>query len=251
MVRVFVIERRFHQTEGWDVAWTSPLECCAPQALVEKRPYIYMGGYDPKVIKNREKLHFFFRPLLFLLSTLANSALFPCKLRTASLRTCRHFPPFFRSKPPWYAHKNPLRMRCRGDYSSCFGADHLKDAHRHRSRRGGFAQNEGASAHSSSQNFGHFYIVSLQACQPFLTERSERKAHSPLVVLAHLPFDELESLGRSNHLGGIGVRESKGFCHLSSRLRGARTEGAKQHRLIEIQIIMLLEILLKIKDGTI
>lgn len=90
--------RTFHQTEGWDGAWTSPLECCAPQALVEKRPYIYMGGYDPKVIKNREKLHFFFRLPLFLLSTLANSTLFPCKLRTASLPTCRHFPPFFRSK---------------------------------------------------------------------------------------------------------------------------------------------------------
>ena len=92
MVRVFVIERRFHQTEGWDGAWTSPLECCAPQALVEKRPYIYMGGYDPKVIKNREKLHFFFRTPLFLLSTLANSTLFPCKLRTATLPTFRHFP---------------------------------------------------------------------------------------------------------------------------------------------------------------
>ena len=106
------------------------------QALVEKRPYIYMGGYDPKVIKNREKLHFFFRLPLFLLSILDNSALFPCNLRTASLPTCRHFPPFFRSKPPWYAHKNPLRKRCRGDYSSCFEADHLKDAHRHRSKRG-------------------------------------------------------------------------------------------------------------------
>lgn len=135
-MRVFVIERTFHQTEGWDGAWTSPLECCAPQALVEKRPYIYMGGYDPKVIKNREKLHFFFRLPLFLLSILDNSALFPCNLRTASLPTCRHFPPFFRSKPPWYAHKNPLRKRCRGDYSSCFEADHLKDAHRHRSKRG-------------------------------------------------------------------------------------------------------------------
>lgn len=98
MVRVFVIERTFHQTEGWDGAWTSPLECCAPQALVEKCPYIYMGGYDPKVIKNREKLHFFFRPPLFLLSTLANSILFPCKLRTASLPTCRHFPPLFSLK---------------------------------------------------------------------------------------------------------------------------------------------------------
>lgn len=42
MVRVFVIERTFHQTEGWDGAWTSPLECCAPQALVEKCPYIYI-----------------------------------------------------------------------------------------------------------------------------------------------------------------------------------------------------------------
>ena len=91
-MRVFVIERRFHQTEGWDGAWTSPLECCAPQALVEKRPYIYMGGYDPKVIKNREKLHFFFHLPLFLLSPLANSALFPCKLRTASLQIRRHFP---------------------------------------------------------------------------------------------------------------------------------------------------------------
>ena len=91
MVRVFVIERRFHQTEGWDGAWTSPLECCAPQALVEKRPYIYMGGYDPKVIKNREKLHFFFRPPLFLLSTLGKTKEFRCKKRTAFLRTCRHF----------------------------------------------------------------------------------------------------------------------------------------------------------------
>lgn len=91
-MRVFVIERTFHQTEGWDGAWTSPLECCAPQALVEKRPYIYMGGYDPKVIKNREKLHFFFRLPLFLLSTLANYVLFSCKLCTASLPTCRHFP---------------------------------------------------------------------------------------------------------------------------------------------------------------
>ena len=91
-MRVFVIERTFHQTEGWDGAWTSPLECCAPQALVEKRPYIYMGGYDPKVIKNREKLHFFFRLPLFLLSTLDNYVLFPCKLCTASLPTCRHFP---------------------------------------------------------------------------------------------------------------------------------------------------------------
>ena len=98
-MRVFVIERTFHQTEGWDGAWTSPLECCAPQALVEKRPYIYMGGYDPKVIKNREKLHFFFRLPLFLLSTLANYALFLCKLRTASLPTCRHFPTS-RSHPP-------------------------------------------------------------------------------------------------------------------------------------------------------
>ena len=99
LVRVFVIERTFHQTEGWDGAWTSPLECCAPQALVEKRPYIYMGGYDPKVIKNREKLHFFFHLPLFLLSTLANYALFLCKLRTASLPTCRHFPTS-RSHPP-------------------------------------------------------------------------------------------------------------------------------------------------------
>jgi hypothetical protein len=122
----------------------------------------------------------------------------------------------------------------------------------------GIAQDEGDSLKTrghqhppSSQNFGHFYIVSLQACQPFLTERSERKAHSPLVVLAHLPFDEFEPLGRSDHLGGIGVGEPKGFCHLSSRLRGARTEGAQQYRLIEIQIIMLLEILLKIEDGTI
>ena len=86
--------RTFHQTEGWDGAWTSPLECCAPQTLVEKRPYIYMGGYDPKVIKNREKLHFFFRPPLFLLYTLGKFTLFPCKLRTASWRIRRHFPTF-------------------------------------------------------------------------------------------------------------------------------------------------------------
>ena len=64
----------------------------APRRLSLRSVPIYMGGYDPKVIKNREKLHFFFRPPLLLLSTLANSVLFLCKLRTASLRTCRHFP---------------------------------------------------------------------------------------------------------------------------------------------------------------
>ena len=77
--------------QGWDGAWTSPLECCAPQALVEKRPYIYMGGYDPKVIKNREKLHFFFRPPLFLSSLFGKTKGFRRKKRTAFLRTCRHF----------------------------------------------------------------------------------------------------------------------------------------------------------------
>lgn len=107
MVRVFVIERTFHQTEGWDGAWTSPLECCAPQALVEKRPYIYMGGYDPKVIKNREKLHFFFAypsfcslylpiPHYFLV----NCALHPCELVATSpppaLTIQRFSPSFFR-----------------------------------------------------------------------------------------------------------------------------------------------------------
>lgn len=50
-----------------------------------------MGGYDPKVIKNREKLHFFFRPPLFLLSTLGKTKVSRCKKRTAFLRTCRHF----------------------------------------------------------------------------------------------------------------------------------------------------------------
>ena len=90
-MRVFVIERTFHQTEGWDGAWTSPLECCAPQALVEKRPYIYMGGYDPKVIKNREKLHFFFAyPYFCFLHLpipryiLVNCALQPCQLVATS-----------------------------------------------------------------------------------------------------------------------------------------------------------------------
>ena len=129
-----------------------------------------MGGYDPKVIKNREKLHFFFRPPLFLLSTLGKTKGFRCEKSTAFLRTCRHFLTSsshisaistlffrkisvafaqnicgsfaqnlrcFRSKPPWSAHKNPLRMRCRGDYSSCLGTDALKDAQRHRSKRGG------------------------------------------------------------------------------------------------------------------
>lgn len=64
----------------------------APRRLSLRSVPIYMGGYDPKVIKNREKLHFFFHLPLFLLSTLANSALFPCKLRTASLQIRRHFP---------------------------------------------------------------------------------------------------------------------------------------------------------------
>ena len=84
---------RNHQpaNQGWDGAWTSPLECCAPQALVEKRPYIYMGGYDPKVIKNREKLHFFFRLPLFLPSLLGKTKGFRCKKRAAFLRICRHF----------------------------------------------------------------------------------------------------------------------------------------------------------------
>ena len=50
-----------------------------------------MGGYDPKVIKNREKLHFFFRPALFLLSLLGKTKGFHRKKRTAFLRTCRHF----------------------------------------------------------------------------------------------------------------------------------------------------------------
>ena len=64
----------------------------APRSpLVEKRPYIYMGGYDPKVIKNREKLHFFFRLPLFLLSTLGKTKGFRYKKRTAFLRTSRHF----------------------------------------------------------------------------------------------------------------------------------------------------------------
>ena len=92
---------RNHQpaNQGWDGAWTSPLECCAPQALVEKRPYIYMGGYDPKVIKNREKLHFFFHPPLFLLSTLGKTKGFRHKKRTAFLRICRHFPTFFSQLP--------------------------------------------------------------------------------------------------------------------------------------------------------
>ena len=147
---------RNHQpaNQGWDGAWTSPLECCAPQALVEKRPYIYMGGYDPKVIKNREKLHFFFRPPLFLLSTLGKTKGFRCEKSTAFLRTCHHFLTSISQLPaistlifrkisavfaqtmdfletsdlrgktspalslkisPWSAHKNPLRMRCRGD----------------------------------------------------------------------------------------------------------------------------------------
>lgn len=143
-----------------------------------------MGGYDPKVIKNREKLHFFFRPPLFLLSLLGKTKGFHRKKRTAFLRTCRHFltsisqfPAIFtlifrkisvvfaqtmdfleisdlrgkisplhslKTSPslslktsPWSAHKNPLRMRCRGDYSSCLGTDALKDAQRHRSKRGG------------------------------------------------------------------------------------------------------------------
>ena len=106
-MRVFIIERTFHQTEGWDGAWTSPLECCAPQALVEKRPYIYMGGYDPKVIKNREKLHFFFTyPSFCFLHLpipryfLVNCALHPCELVATSpspaLTLQRFSPSFFR-----------------------------------------------------------------------------------------------------------------------------------------------------------
>ena len=144
------------------------------------------------MIKNREKLHFFFRLPLFLPSLLGKTKVSRCKKRTAFLRTCRHFLTFpsqlpaiftliFRkisvafaqtmdfleisglrdktsaalslkisvpftqnlrcilSKSPWSSHKNPLRMRCRGDYSSCFGADALKDAQRHRSRRGASA----------------------------------------------------------------------------------------------------------------
>lgn len=151
-----------------------------------------MGGYDPKVIKNREKLHFFFRPPLFLPSLLGKTKEFRCKKRTAFLRTCRHFLTFPSQLPaiftlvfrkisvvfaqtmdfletsglrgkisplhslktsPWSAHKNPLRMRCRGDYSSCLGTDALKDAQRHRSRRGRFAQDEGASAPSFIAKF--------------------------------------------------------------------------------------------------
>lgn len=148
-----------------------------------------MGGYDPKVIKNREKLHFFFRPPLFLPSLLGKTKGFRCK---STLHSCesvatsspssliflrfspsffvkspslslkrwtfskylalgtkqqRHFRSkhlrHFRSKSPWSSHKNPLRMRCRGDYSSCFGADALKDAQRHRSRRGGIRSRRG------------------------------------------------------------------------------------------------------------
>lgn len=146
MVRVFVIERTFHQTEGWDGAWTSPLECCAPQALVEKCPYIYMGGYDPKVIKNREKLHFFFRPPLFLLSTLANSMLFPCKLRTASLPTCRHFPPLFSLKTSVVRpQKSPPHQVQRGLFIVFRGRPSQRCSSASLKMRGRFAQDEGDS----------------------------------------------------------------------------------------------------------
>ena len=103
---------RNHQpaNQGWDGAWTSPLECCAPQALVEKRPYIYMGGYDPKVIKNREKLHFFFAYPSFCLLYLAKqrdfvakSALHSCELVATSsppsLNFLRFSPSFFVKSP--------------------------------------------------------------------------------------------------------------------------------------------------------
>ena len=63
----------------------------APRRLSLRSVPIYMGGYDPKVIKNREKLHFFFRPPLFLLSTLGKTKGFRCEKSTAFLRTCRHF----------------------------------------------------------------------------------------------------------------------------------------------------------------
>ena len=63
----------------------------APRRLSLRSVPIYMGGYDPKVIKNREKLHFFFRTPLFLPSLLGKTKGFRCKKRTAFLRTCRHF----------------------------------------------------------------------------------------------------------------------------------------------------------------
>lgn len=80
----------------------------APRSpLVEKRPYIYMGGYDPKVIKNREKLHFFFAYPSFCFLHLAKqrdfivkSTLLSCELVVTSsplpLNFLRFSPHFFR-----------------------------------------------------------------------------------------------------------------------------------------------------------
>ena len=93
MVRVFVMEQNFPSDRrlGWGVDVSARVLRPAVPSL-RSVPIIYMGGYDPKVIKNREKLHFFFRLPLFLLSTLGKTKGFRCKKRTAFLRTRRHFP---------------------------------------------------------------------------------------------------------------------------------------------------------------